>query len=123
MRISDWSSDVCSSDLRKSQAARFKTLIDTLYENGVKLLASADRDPDTLYCASEDAFEFERTVSRLNEMGSHDYLARGHGVSDERSAARLADQSRPTPIPEPAHPATDQHGRTSCRERGEKEEK
>src|SRR3546814_10120521 len=78
---------------RKSQAARFETLIDTLYENGVKLLASADRDPDTLYCASEDAFEFERTVSRLNEMGSHDYLARGHGVSDERSAARLDDQS------------------------------
>src|SRR3546814_16084530 len=79
---------------RKSQAARFKTLIDTLYENGVKLLASADRDPDTLYCASEDAFEFERTVWRLNEMGSHEYLARGHGVSDERSAPRLDDQCR-----------------------------
>lgn len=72
---------------RKSEATRFKTLIDTLYENNVKLLASADRDPDTLYCATDDAFEFERTVSRLNEMGSQDYLARGHGVSDEIAAA------------------------------------
>ncbi|MBD3772378.1 MAG: AFG1 family ATPase [Rhodobacteraceae bacterium] len=72
---------------RKSEAARFKTLIDTLYENGVKLLASADRDPDTLYCATDDAFEFERTVSRLNEMGSQDYLARGHGVGEETVAA------------------------------------
>lgn len=72
---------------RKSEATRFKTLIDTLYENGVKLLASADRDPDTLYCATEDAFEFERTISRLNEMGSQDYLARGHGLNDEVAAA------------------------------------
>lgn len=74
---------------RKSEAARFKTLIDTLYENGVKLLASADRDPDTLYCASDDAFEFERTISRLNEMGSRDYLARGHGVSADAESHPL----------------------------------
>lgn len=64
---------------RKSETARFKTLIDTLYENGVKLLAAADANPDTLYRASDDAFEFERTISRLNEMASQDYLARGHG--------------------------------------------
>jgi len=74
---------------RKSEAARFKTLIDTLYEHGVKLLASADRHPDTLYSATDDAFEFERTISRLNEMGSQDYLARGHGLSDEIAAAQL----------------------------------
>lgn len=78
---------------RKSEAARFKALIDTLYENGVKLLASADRDPDTLYCATDDAFEFKRTISRLNEMGSQDYLARGHGPSDEIAAAQLQSPS------------------------------
>lgn len=78
---------------RKSEAARFKTLIDTLYEHGVKLLASADRDPDALYCATDDAFEFERTISRLNEMGSQDYLARGHGLSDEIAAAQLQSPS------------------------------
>lgn len=92
---------------RKSEAARFKTLIDTLYENGVKLLASADRAPDTLYCASEDAFEFERTVSRLNEMGSQEYLARGHGVSDERGAAQMTDQSCSIPVLDQANPATE----------------
>lgn len=72
---------------RKSEATRFKTLIDTLYENGVKLLASADRDPETLYCATDDAFEFERTISRLNEMGSLDYLVLGRGLSGDPVAA------------------------------------
>lgn len=78
---------------RKSEAVRFKTLIDVLYENEVKLLASADRDPDILYCAADDVFEFERTISRLNEMGSQDYLARGHGVSDEVASAEVASPS------------------------------
>ncbi|MDB5737899.1 MAG: family ATPase [Sphingomonas bacterium] len=66
---------------RKNEAARFKILVDTLYEHGVKLLAAADAEPEKLYPRGDDAFEFERTVSRLMEMRSADYLARGHGQS------------------------------------------
>jgi cell division protein ZapE len=56
----------------RNEAARFVTLIDALYEYKVKLLAAADAEGD-------GAFEFERTVSRLMEMQSDDYLALGHG--------------------------------------------
>lgn len=64
----------------RNEAARFMTLIDALYEHKVKLLASADAEPDDLYVAGDGAFEFERTASRLMEMRSADYLALGHGV-------------------------------------------
>jgi len=64
---------------QRNEAARFVTLIDALYEYKVKLLASADADPERLYPKGDGAFEFERTVSRLLEMQSDDYLARGHG--------------------------------------------
>jgi cell division protein ZapE len=63
----------------RNEAARFVTLIDALYEYRVKLLASADAIPDALYPAGDGKFEFERTVSRLLEMQSEDYLAEGHG--------------------------------------------
>jgi len=66
------------SDMR-NEAARFVTLIDALYENGVKLIATAAAPPQALYEAGDGSFEFERTVSRLIEMQSADYLARGHG--------------------------------------------
>ncbi len=66
---------------RRNEAARFKLLIDTLYEHGVKLLAAADAEPENLYRRGDDAFEFERTVSRLMEMRSADYLAKGHGLA------------------------------------------
>jgi cell division protein ZapE len=65
---------------KRNEAARFKTLIDALYEHNVKLLAGADAVPAALYPAGDGAFEFERTVSRLMEMQSADYLARGHGA-------------------------------------------
>lgn len=65
---------------RRNEAARFKTLIDALYEHKVKLLAAADAEPEALYAGGGDAFEFERTVSRLMEMRSADYLAAGHGL-------------------------------------------
>jgi cell division protein ZapE len=65
---------------KRNEAARFKTLIDTLYEYNVKLIATADAEPAALYPSGDGAFEFERTVSRLMEMQSADYLARGHGV-------------------------------------------
>ncbi|MEK6542067.1 MAG: cell division protein ZapE [Pseudomonadota bacterium] len=67
---------------KRNEAARFVTLIDTLYEYRVKLLASADALPDDLYLKGDGAFEFERTASRLNEMLSDDWLARGHGVGE-----------------------------------------
>jgi cell division protein ZapE len=64
---------------RRNEAARFVTLIDALYEHKVKLLAAADAAPGELYPAGDGAFEFQRTVSRLMEMQSRDYLAAGHG--------------------------------------------
>ncbi len=63
----------------RNEAARFVTLIDELYEHKVKLLAGADAEPAGLYPVGDGAFEFERTVSRLIEMRSADYLAKGHG--------------------------------------------
>lgn len=64
----------------RNEAARFVTLIDALYEYRVKLLASADASPDALYPEGDGKFEFDRTVSRLMEMQSEDYLALGHGA-------------------------------------------
>ena len=64
----------------RNEAARFVTLIDALYEHRVKLLASADAEPAGLYPAGDGNFEFQRTVSRLEEMRSAEYLAEGHGT-------------------------------------------
>ncbi|RYY25010.1 MAG: cell division protein ZapE [Sphingomonadales bacterium] len=63
----------------RNEAARFVTLIDALYEHKVKLLAAADAEPEHLYEAGDGRFEFDRTVSRLMEMRSDEYLAEGHG--------------------------------------------
>ena len=63
----------------RNEATRFVTLIDALYENKVKLFASAAADPEDLYRAGDGSFEFERTVSRLREMQSSEYMAEGHG--------------------------------------------
>jgi cell division protein ZapE len=63
----------------RNEAARFVTLIDSLYEHKVKLLAMADAAPIDLYREGDGKFEFERTVSRLMEMQSEEYLALGHG--------------------------------------------
>ncbi len=63
----------------RNEAARFVTLIDAFYEHKVKLIATAGAAPDDLYKEGDGRFEFERTISRLTEMQSHDYLALGHG--------------------------------------------
>jgi cell division protein ZapE len=63
----------------RNEAARFVTLIDALYEHRVKLLATAATVPEELYASGDGRFEFERTISRLMEMQSADYLAAGHG--------------------------------------------
>ena len=60
---------------KRSEARRFVTLVDALYEAKVKLIAVAAADPEALYPEGEGAFEFERCVSRLQEMRSVDYLS------------------------------------------------
>ena len=63
----------------RNEAIRFTKLVDALYENGVKLFATAAAEPEDLYPSGDGSFEFTRTVSRLKEMQSRDYMARGHG--------------------------------------------
>jgi cell division protein ZapE len=72
----------------RNAAKRFITLIDTLYDNAVKLMASAEADPLSLYLATEgqEANEFKRTSSRLIEMGSESYLALPHGRKDSAAS-------------------------------------
>jgi len=72
---------------KKNEAVRFVTLIDALYEAKVKLIASADGAPQKLYPEGDEAFEFERTVSRLMEMQSRDYLALPH-IGEKSDAAK-----------------------------------
>jgi cell division protein ZapE len=63
------------SPSNRNEAKRFVTLIDALYEAGTKTVILADAEPAQLYPVGDGAFEFERTISRLEEMRSEDYLA------------------------------------------------
>ncbi|HYG89821.1 MAG TPA: cell division protein ZapE [Azospirillum sp.] len=66
------------TDERRNEAKRLMTLIDALYEHKVNVVIAADGPPERLYPEGRHAFEFERTVSRLMEMQSEDYLQRPH---------------------------------------------
>lgn len=63
---------------QRDQARRFVTLIDELYEHRVSVVIAAAAAPERLYPSGDGTFDFERTVSRLNEMQSVDYLSRPH---------------------------------------------
>jgi len=60
---------------RRNEAQRFHILIDALYEARTLLVASAEAPPEEIYPAGDGAWEFRRTLSRLYEMQSEDYIA------------------------------------------------
>lgn len=61
-----------------SEARRFTWMVDVLYDHRVKLIVTAECEPERLYCEGTQAGEFSRTVSRLTEMGSREYLSLPH---------------------------------------------
>src|SRR5204862_1773967 len=63
------------SPQQRNEAQRFHILIDALYEARAVLVASADVPPDQIYVSGDGSWEFERTVSRLIEMQSEEYIA------------------------------------------------
>lgn len=67
------------------EARRLVTLIDALYEAKTRLVVLAEAEPEALYAEGVGAFEFERTVSRLNEMRSASWLEQ-RGEDDEVEA-------------------------------------
>lgn len=62
----------------EDKAKRLITLIDELYDRRVKLIVAAAEPPSSLYCGERHAADFQRTVSRLQEMRSHSYLGLSH---------------------------------------------
>ena len=78
-------SDIPQLHLNMASAARrFTLLVDVLYDRRVKLIISAAVPPEQIYTEGPLAHEFPRTVSRLNEMQSKEYLALERRVVDTR---------------------------------------
>ena len=63
---------------KDDMARRFINLVDEFYDRNVKLIVSAEVPLKDLYAGGRLEFEFQRTLSRLLEMQSHDFLARPH---------------------------------------------
>ena len=62
------------SPMKMDSAKRFVTLIDTLYENRIKIICLAEQKPEMLYASGKGSFEVERTISRLYEMQSEEWI-------------------------------------------------
>ena len=73
------------------RARRFTWLVDILYDHRVKLLASAAARPDELYREGPNSREFSRTVSRLVEMQTRDYMGEPHVAADVVRRRRPSD--------------------------------
>src|SRR5664280_2589922 len=86
----------------RNAAKRFISLIDTLYDNAVKVMASAAANPVSLYLATagHEANEFKRTSSRLIEMSSESYLALPHGHKDSAASGSSTGLGRPDGLTE-----------------------
>ena len=63
---------------KEDAARRFINLVDEFYDRNVKVIVTAAQPPETLYEGSRLRFEFERTVSRLQEMRTQEYLKAEH---------------------------------------------
>ena len=63
---------------KEDAARRFINLVDEFYDRNVKLIATAAQLPETLYDGVRLRFEFDRTVSRLQEMRTQEYLKAEH---------------------------------------------
>lgn len=59
---------------RRNEAKRLMILVDALYDTGTRLIVTADAPPDKLYFGHDHEFEFQRTVSRLLEMQSSEWI-------------------------------------------------
>ncbi|MBL8481889.1 MAG: cell division protein ZapE, partial [Rhodocyclaceae bacterium] len=65
---------------QSNAARRFTWLVDVLYDHRVKFILSAAAQPQEIYVAGPSAHEFVRTVSRMVEMRTREYLAEAHRV-------------------------------------------
>jgi len=79
-------------EARRDEANRFIMMSDGFYDRHVKLIASAEAEPAALYSGDGGhiASEFRRTISRLIEMRSKDYLAVPHGPLDSKGTGNTS---------------------------------